>query len=188
MLILKIKCSDGKVRKHIQIECLLCKKTVISRIRKNSVNKYCSAKCAAEHQKKSIELECRYCKVKFKRKPSQLKNSKSKIYFCSRKCKDIGQKLENGITEIHPSHYGTKINGYEQVEYRKIWIESYKQEPSCERCGYNEFASSVHIHHIDENKNNNTLENLIALCANCHFAIHHNNWDIKEIRASKSQS
>lgn len=50
----------------------------------------------------------------------------------------------------------------------------------CERCGYNEFKSCLHVHHIDENHNNNDSSNLIVLCANCHWGLHHNEWSIIE--------
>jgi len=39
----------------------------------------------------------------------------------------------------------------------------------CVLCGYN---ISVDVHHIDENKENNDLDNLITLCPNCHREIH----------------
>jgi hypothetical protein len=41
----------------------------------------------------------------------------------------------------------------------------------CERprCSY---GGKVHIHHIDENPSNNSLDNLIAVCPNCHSRIH----------------
>lgn len=51
----------------------------------------------------------------------------------------------------------------------------------CLRCGYNEFPSSLHKHHIDLNHNNNNPQNIIILCSNCHFGIHHNKWSIKEL-------
>jgi hypothetical protein len=39
----------------------------------------------------------------------------------------------------------------------------------CRTC---ETTNNVHIHHIDENKQNNSLENLICLCFFCHKAVH----------------
>jgi len=49
----------------------------------------------------------------------------------------------------------------------------------CERCGYSELKSSLHVHHIDEDHTNNEISNLIVLCANCHHGLHHNQWSIE---------
>ena len=38
----------------------------------------------------------------------------------------------------------------------------------CSVCNYNEDVSILEVHHIDENRKNNKLENLIILCPNCH--------------------
>jgi len=41
----------------------------------------------------------------------------------------------------------------------------------CERCAVTVKKVLV-AHHIDMNRNNNNLSNLIWLCRNCHFIIH----------------
>lgn len=51
----------------------------------------------------------------------------------------------------------------------------------CARCGYCESTGSLHIHHIDQNHDNNLPENLIVLCANCHFGLHHGKWKLSDI-------
>lgn len=45
----------------------------------------------------------------------------------------------------------------------------------CSSCGYNRHVGSLHIHHVDNDKNNNDLSNLTVLCGNCHFEYHHKN-------------
>jgi len=47
----------------------------------------------------------------------------------------------------------------------------------CARCGYSEFNSSLHFHHIDFNHENNVESNIIVLCSNCHFGVHHKKWN-----------
>jgi 5-methylcytosine-specific restriction endonuclease McrA len=52
----------------------------------------------------------------------------------------------------------------------KLLEEGYKQH-QCERCGLTEWLDQpipLELHHIDGNKNNNTLENFQLLCPNCH--------------------
>lgn len=53
----------------------------------------------------------------------------------------------------------------------------FKEHSKCQRCGYNEFQCSLTFHHIDHNKENNSPENFMLLCVNCHWALHFNKWD-----------
>ncbi len=59
----------------------------------------------------------------------------------------------------------------------------------CSRCGYNEFTSSISIHHLENQRKDgkyraelfSTLKNvdikkLLLLCYNCHFALHKEKW------------
>ncbi len=43
-----------------------------------------------------------------------------------------------------------------------------RDEFKCQRCGY----AFLEVHHIDGNRENNDLNNLITLCRKCHFEIH----------------
>jgi len=42
-------------------------------------------------------------------------------------------------------------------------------ELKCSRCGTDK---RIEIHHKDEDITNNSIDNLIPLCKNCHFLIH----------------
>ena len=50
---------------------------------------------------------------------------------------------------------------------------------SCQTCGYSPSLviigkrKSLHIHHIDKNRENNSDSNLITLCPSCHSKLHH---------------
>lgn len=111
--------------------------------------------------KKKIELNCLYCQKKFFRSFLRLKDSKHKKYFCSRKCKDLGQRIKFGIKEIHPSHYKDGAGNY-----RRDAFEHYGKV--CENCGYNKYEEVLDVHHIDSDHKNFKFSNLIVLCANCH--------------------
>ena len=79
--------------------------------------------------------------------------------------------------------FSKKTNGMTLVEYlnksvdiqsnkvrKKLLQEGYK-EHRCERCGLTEWLGQpipLELHHIDGDKNNNTLENFQLLCPNCH--------------------
>lgn len=170
--------SDGKKRKGIWIDCKQCNQRHLSRIRRNSKNEFCSGRCARDYIKQngSVTTICAWCKLEHTKKKSQLVNSKSGLYFCTRKCKDEAQKI-GGIKEIQPLHFGTAKDQGSEI-YRKLFED---HEFFCNRCGYKEFKVAVQIHHIDENRTNNDKTNLIPLCANCHWALHNNKWGLKEI-------
>ena len=42
----------------------------------------------------------------------------------------------------------------------------------CERCGYAVYQI-LQVHHIDRNRNDNSLDNLELLCPNCHAKEHY---------------
>lgn len=161
-------CSDGKKRKAVRINCKSCGKEHLSRIGKRRKNEFCSKECRTEFLKSQrVDVPCAWCNNQIQKSISRL-NSKSGLYFCNRKCKDAAQKI-GGIKEIMPAHFGTaKI-----ADYRSLFTD---EELVCSRCGYNEFKSSVQIHHKDENRENNAKENLEPLCANCHMGLHNGEW------------
>jgi len=49
---------------------------------------------------------------------------------------------------------------------RRIVISNYNSQ--CANCG----KQTREVHHIDANRKNNELDNLILLCRSCHFAVH----------------
>ena len=55
--------------------------------------------------------------------------------------------------------------------YREALLRS-KRKKVCEHCGIADLRVLI-AHHIDENRKNNSLENLAWVCHNCHFLIHH---------------
>jgi transposase-like protein len=58
---------------------------------------------------------------------------------------------------------------------RQILIEQEVKEKKCESCGLEEWMGKpipLELHHIDENRFNNRLENLKILCSNCHMQEH----------------
>lgn len=62
------------------------------------------------------------------------------------------------------------IKSQNYKKYHNISLELYKKvTENCLVCG---FWKTVDLHHLDENKNNNSEENLIGLCPNHHKMIH----------------
>lgn len=127
---------------------------------------YCTKTCYTTSQKVNTHtlVICAHCGVDFQKLNSKLSNSKSGLYFCCRKHKDLGQKY---IKEIQPSHYGL---GNGKYDYREKALSVLGTV--CNKCGYCDNKLALDVHHKDRNRENNSIDNLEVLCANCH-AIEH---------------
>ncbi len=83
---------------------------------------------------------------------------------CSRACSNInrtGTKYKTGIFKKD------KVKTYRHLKMRLMNIRG----KTCQKCGYAK-DKILQVHHIDENRNNNDLDNLQLLCPNCHFEHH----------------
>ncbi len=58
-----------------------------------------------------------------------------------------------------------------KTSYRKLAIS--KLGAFCGECGYNSNEKVLEVHHIDKDRSNNNISNLIVLCANCHKLKHY---------------
>ena len=58
----------------------------------------------------------------------------------------------------------TSPNG-KRVDYRKLAFEHY--DPVCAHCGFG-VPMVLEVCHIDGNRQNNAIENLVILCPTCH--------------------
>lgn len=64
-----------------------------------------------------------------------------------------------------------KYPGYSTSHLHDKLLKEGVKEYKCEKCGISEWFGQripIELHHIDGNHNNNSLDNLIFLCPNCH--------------------
>ena len=127
--------------------------------------------CSEEIKNKQLEslrftTNCAYCGQEIIRSKSKAENSRSGLYFCCREHKNLAQRLDSGeqFEAIRPIHYGFTLN-----DYRLKALQSY--EHKCAICGWNEDERILEVHHIDSNRENNEIDNLIILCPICHRKI-----------------
>ncbi len=67
-------------------------------------------------------------------------------------------------------HHYDKVLSYNKRKYFGISLEQYRElTKECIICS---FSKIVELHHLDGDKNNNSKENFIALCPNCHKMLH----------------
>ena len=159
----------GTRRRGKKSICKQCREEFIDRLK--GTKKFCSKKCASRAATNRIDLVCELCGISFERAMSNLSNSKSGLYFCSRKCKEKAQKLDTKQSKfkaIRPSHYGL---GNGKYDYRARLFEQNKDRLECVGCRETKMYLLT-AHHIDGNRNNNLLNNLEIVCHNCHAKRH----------------
>jgi len=100
-----------------------------------------------------IKLKCDYCGKYFTRRKSNIEETD--YHYCSRKCGNIHKNILRVKDVIK--------------DYRYTAFQVYEHKCAC--CGYEEDERILEVHHIDSDRNNNNIENLIILCPNCHRKI-----------------
>lgn len=158
--------NHGKKRKAVELTCDGCNKPFLKRADMVSTRNFCSVACKAFSQKEIVIVECAYCNNTFNSKKSADRNSKSGLRFCSRKCKDTAQRIQSGFKAIQPSHYSDSTSVH---IYRSVALRNYPNQ--CHHCGYDEHIELLQVHHIDSDRANNALGNLVILCPTHHWAI-----------------
>jgi hypothetical protein len=151
----------------IEIVCLICSKTFLVKPsqRRYGWGQYCSGKCRGLAQRKGRLVDCHTCGKKVWRKPQALKRSKSNYFFCSKSCQTLWRNSQVYIGSSHPNWKGGKAS------YRDRMKQS-SNKAACCLCQTTD-SRVLAVHHIDENRGNNSIANLAWLCHNCHFLVHH---------------
>lgn len=110
-----------------------------------------------------IEKECPVCKSMFETKMGHKKEKDT----CSHACSNT--YFRSGIDNPNwkdITSFSTKSKHF-SVKYRRICFENHKHE--CCVCGENKMLD---VHHFDENRKNNSPDNLIPICATHHNYLH----------------
>ncbi len=133
--------------------CKYCSKAFLVKpsVRMRGNGKFCVLACyrASIHTGKSVY--CITCQKTTYRRGKDLMRSKSKKFFCSKKCQTIWRnQLYRGS-----AHKNFKTG---KSSYRNIMIRS-DQQRACQVCGMKDIRILI-VHHIDKDRENNTLVNL----------------------------
>ena len=160
-----------------KVDCKICKINFYAKPSwlKKGWGKYCSQKCQREGQKTGKVVSCFICGKGTYKTGKGLKGSKSKKYFCNKSCQTIWRNTIEFIGPKHPNWTG----GNSSEIYRGILKRTGRKE-ICMLCKTKDKRILV-AHHIDHNHHNNKSENLMWLCHNCHFLVHHHIQEGKKI-------
>ena len=148
-------------------DCLICRTEFYIKPshQKKGWGKYCSSSCRAKAQLNGKYVFCYICNKQIYRSQKDLRSSNSGKFFCGKSCQTIWRNTilftgENSANWIH----GRSV-------YRKI-LERTNKDKICALCKANDFRVLI-VHHKDKNRKNNNIDNLVWLCHNCHYLVHH---------------
>lgn len=148
------------------VNCLVCSKEFY--IKPNRLDKgwgkYCSNTCKHSAQITGILTECYTCKKTTYKTLKNQSRSKSGKYFCSKSCQATWRNTLY-TQEKHANWTGGESS------YRDILRRS-GIDILCLKCK-SEDVRILAVHHKDKDRSNNAVSNLIWLCHNCHFLVHH---------------
>ena len=148
------------------VQCVRCAEKFYAKPRHLKVGwgKYCSNACSYEAKKTGKWVSCNTCKKEVYRCKRELKASKSQHYFCNKSCFAV---WKNSHILTGENHVNWK---YGENAYRDIMLRA-KIPPICYECKIHDIRVLV-VHHLDQDRKHNYLENLRWLCRNCHYLTH----------------
>lgn len=154
-----------KHKSYVASSCHYCNKEYQVLKYRSKISKFCTSTCAAAStRKKRIEINCSQCNTVYKISERNL--NKAVHHFCNNKCKHLFYIQNPNIRGIFKKH-----NGVSAVStYRNLAFNTY--EHKCYYCGYNQFEDVLQVHHVDENRKNNSIQNLRIVCPTCHSEVH----------------
>jgi hypothetical protein len=168
------KCKS-KPRGKVAYLCLCdcgTEKIIKAEVLRNKGAKSCSCSQGAKGKESHfwngglIERKCLICNNVFYAKKSHIERNKGK--FCSRECYRLWRKMLlrdkcpnwMGGKSFEPYTENFDSNLRDSIRSRDLYI--------CAMCGYNRKKYSLDVHHIDYNKKNCSVNNLVSLCRSCH--------------------
>ena len=148
------------------VECKICSMKFYGKpfFLKRGHAKYCSQKCMRAGSRTGKVVKCHSCNKEVYKTKKALRVSKSKTYFCTKSCQT---KWRNSVF-IGPKHANWKDGLH---SYRST-MSRHKVPKICKLCKTTD-SRVLAVHHIDRNKKNSSISNLVWLCHNCHFLVHH---------------
>lgn len=158
------------------IPCKICSKIFYSKpswIKKGG-GKYCSIDCSSKARMKGKVVKCSTCNNEIYKTLKAINKSESGKLFCNKQC-SLEWLSSKFVGKKHPNW----TNG--EFSYK----ETLKRSNICQICILCETENKkvLIVHHIDKNRKNNTPQNLIWICRNCHFLVH--NHDVENYNLLK---
>lgn len=153
---LRLKKFQRKKSPSVINNCNFCKKDFISKKSHTLKQSFCSRHCARKSFAKGEYVNCLNCLKSFYLPAHRLKETKTRGKYCSNLCR-LSYWEKKSLVRQAPG------------QYRENAWKAY--EKKCYDCGLTDKRILV-IHHIDGNRQNGKITNLIPVCHNCHCIRH----------------
>lgn len=141
-------------REPITLRCQKCgnKWDILAASAMYGHTKHYCPRCLIDKQSSTwIEFDCAYCGKHKRRQRADIRKG-SKNLFCSVKCYNEYKRNVDETFSIYT--------------YREKALQHLPNK--CAICGWSEDIRLLEVHHLDENRENCKLDNLIVLCPICH--------------------
>lgn len=161
------------------MDCTYCGKEVLHRKEKKSKNHFCNNSCAAKYNNVGrVSKYKKYHTCSVCGKETYRKGRCLECFTASRTSEIVKTYTVGQIKELYKDKtllaQAAKIRGYGKTFYDRSNKPKY-----CINCGYSKHYEVCHIKAINSFDDNATmaevhaLDNLIALCPNCHWEYDH---------------
>jgi hypothetical protein len=127
--------------------------------------KYCSNQCKFVGQKTGCNKACQQCYSPVYRSRKDQVGSTEGRFFCNRSCQ---AKWRNSRVLFGANHGNWKGG---TGSYRTI-LKRTNRPQLCVKCQTTDYRILA-VHHKDKDRTNNNPLNLLWLCHNCHYMVHH---------------
>lgn len=144
------------------VKCIECNSKTYKRpsvISHNKIGVFCSKRCEVAFRTLGISMTCSGCgqTIKRKRTPTIISRSSSGLFFCSNKCRGSWSISKGRHWLSHGYWYNNKGKICRQIIEAKI---GRKLKPN--EC----------VHHLNKNKQDDRLENLLLMTHSEHSKLH----------------
>jgi HNH endonuclease len=163
------KCSAQDKVNGAKIPCTRCCKEVYVPPSRKSKNIYCSQKCYRWIVRRET-IKCFICENHKSIKSFAFDHAKTQKFFCSNRCKALGMKtglVEWGFDRTQKP-LSKDLRKRKQIKKIRKFIHRWVMEEHLGR----ELTPDEHVHHINEDPNDNRLENLMIVSKSEHGKIH----------------
>ena len=112
-----------------------------------------------ERDSTKFKTVCAYCGKTIIRYKKEVDKNQTGYFYCSRECGN----LHKNALRMESGEWDNSVN------YRNKAFTNYPHQ--CLVCGWKEDERILEVHHLDEDRSNNKLDNLCILCPTCHRKI-----------------
>lgn len=149
-----------KPRRGSERQCVVCSHSFYAGL--NSPQRFCSVACHNKWQgRNSVQRRCEMCGKEFLLAPAVAAKTPGK--YCSRRCDGMSKRrrvqnaFHNGMPKLLDPHGYVKVWEPDLPVHRR-WVLEHRLV--MEKAIGRKLQATEHVHHLDGNKQNNSIENL----------------------------